>query len=132
MPQSLVAALQAAGAEVTQVDPARQQVVCAHGRGWVTSLDVTDEQGKSRKTPCDLVAVAATPAPASDLPREHGVGVRFDEARGGFACQCQPSGNGGATNVAGVYVCGDVAGFLGVDGARASGRRVGEALAQTL
>ena len=52
--------------------------MAAHGHGWVRAVETT----KRKKIKCDLVAVAALPAPASELPRQHGVPVAFtDDAR---------------------------------------------------
>ena len=70
----------------------------------------------------DLVAVAALPAPASELPRQHGARVAFDAARGGFAAVVDERH---ATDVPGVFACGDVTGFAGTAAADARRRRRG-------
>jgi sarcosine oxidase subunit alpha len=83
--------------------------------------------GKRRKG--DLVAVAALPAPASELARQHGAEVAFDAGRGGFAVVADKRG---ATNVAGVWACGDVTGYVGTAAAERAGAAVGKALAAQL
>lgn len=129
--ERLAAALAEAGAAVTTVDPTKEKVVGAGGRTWVSRLDVAPagDPAAVRKIPCDLVAVATTPSPASELPRQHGVQVIFDEARGGFACVVDEKGQ---TSQAGVFACGDVTGFKGVEAACVEGAHVGAALAETL
>ena len=49
------------------------------GRSWVSALDTP-----SGKLECDLIAVAAIPAPASEGPRQQGCKVVLDPAAGGF------------------------------------------------
>jgi hypothetical protein len=82
---------------------------------------------RTRVVKCDLIAVAALPAPASELPRQHGVEVRFAPACGGFACAVDAAGG---TNVRSVLACGDVTGFVGPEAAAAHGARVGAAAAE--
>jgi sarcosine oxidase subunit alpha len=96
--RALAEALEQAGAQVTRVDGVETQVVAAHGHSWVKALELSD----GRKLKCDLVAVAALPAPASELPRQHGVPVEFRD--GGFAA-ARECGN--------VRCVGDVTGFMG-------------------
>jgi sarcosine oxidase subunit alpha len=119
--QSLAEALERAGAKVTQLDGASQQVLAAKGRSWVTSLEVR-EAGKKRRVACDLVAVAALPAPASEVPRQHGVQVELRPEGGGFACVVDERG---ASRTAGVFCAGDVTGFMGPQRAAEHGARVG-------
>jgi sarcosine oxidase, subunit alpha len=76
----------------------------------------------------DVIAVGPLPAPASELPRQHGATVTFDLARGGF---CVVRGAEGAA-ADGVFVAGDVAGFCGPEAAAADGARVGAAVAKEL
>src|SRR5439155_24134856 len=78
--RTLAEALETVGARVTRIDGVKTKVVAAHGHSWVKALEVDD----GRKIKSDLVAVAALPAPASELPRQHGVAVEFRD--GGFAC----------------------------------------------
>ncbi|HEX2568780.1 MAG TPA: 2Fe-2S iron-sulfur cluster-binding protein [Polyangia bacterium] len=126
--EALAQALGRAGAEVTHVDGERVRAVAAHGNTWVRRLDV-EEGGQTRRLRCDLVAVAATPAPATDLPRQHGAQVLLTPAGGGFACQVREDGQ---TESPGVYACGDVCGYRGPAAAQEDGERVGRAVAASL
>jgi len=74
--------------------------VRVRGRTWVKRLELRD-----RKRDCDLVAVAAIPAPASEGPRQHGCRVVLDPPRGGFRVDVDARGK---TSVDGVFACGDV------------------------
>jgi sarcosine oxidase subunit alpha len=82
-------ALAAAGVEVERVDVARQSAVAAVGATRLRGIEIVPRdgkaKGKAKTVAADLVAVAAVPAPASELPRQHGAAVAFDAARGGFA-----------------------------------------------
>jgi sarcosine oxidase subunit alpha len=128
--RALADALAASGAEVTRIDGKEEQIVAALGHGWVRGVAVQRAgEKKPRKLRCDLVAVAALPAPASELPRQHGVPVAFDEAAGGFACKPGPDGASGDGRV---FVCGDVAGFRGPEVAASDGARVGAAVVRSL
>ncbi len=77
----------------------------------------------------DAVAVLALPAPASELPRQHGAEVRLDPERGGFAVTIDPRF---ATTVPGIFAAGDVTGYVGCEAAFAAGKAAGLALAATL
>jgi sarcosine oxidase subunit alpha len=76
----------------------------------------------------DVLGVAALPAPASELPRQHGARVRLDLARGGFCVEidahhgCAP----------GVLAAGDVTGYKGPAAAGDEGARAGEAAVSLL
>lgn len=122
---ALASALAAAGCEVSAVDTAREEVLGARGRVWVRALEVAGPGGKKRSIPCDLVAVAAPPAPASEAPRQHGCRVELRPRAGGFAVVADGEGR---TNVAGVFACGEVCG-AGGDPA-AAGEAAGRAAAQ--
>jgi sarcosine oxidase subunit alpha len=113
---ALVAALGQAGAEAHAVDA--DAVERARGRSWVTSVELTGR----KRIECDVIAVAAVPAPASDGPRQQGCAVRLDPARGGFAVQIDDAGR---TSAAGVWACGDVCGYVGPARAHAMGEAVG-------
>lgn len=124
-PQALGRALEQAGCEVVSVEVGR--VAGVRGRAWVTGVDVIDrERGRSQRIECDLVAVAATPAPASDGPRQHGCQVTLSAAAGGFAVQADENGR---TGVPGVFACGDVCGFMGPEAAARMGTAAGRAAA---
>jgi sarcosine oxidase subunit alpha len=77
----------------------------------------------------DLAAVAALPAPASELPRQHGARVHLDAAKGGFAVEVDGTF---ATSAAQVFAAGDVTGYLGPLAAAAQGAAVGQAIAEGL
>jgi len=124
---ALAEALAAAGAQVTRIDGTTTQLTAALGHSWVKAAEVI-ENGKTRKIACDLIAVAALPAPASELPRQHGVAVDFNPAAGGFACLTDERGG---TAVPAVFACGDVTGFRGCEAAAAHGARVGALVAES-
>jgi sarcosine oxidase subunit alpha len=119
--RALAEALFRAGADVTRIDGRDEQIVAAHGHGWVRSV----ETSKRKKIKCDLVAVAALPAPASELPRQHGVAVAFSDIKGGFHCRVDDDGRANAPHV---FACGDVTGFGGIDDAVSAGARCGRAV----
>ena len=77
----------------------------------------------------DVAAVAALPAPASELPRQHGARVHLEPARGGFAVEVD---GGFATTAPGVYAAGDVTGYRGPKEAAAGGAAAGQAVAGAL
>jgi sarcosine oxidase, subunit alpha len=122
--RALAEALAKAGAEVTRVDGRDEQVVAAHGHSWVRAIETT----RRKKIRCDLVAVAALPAPASELPRQHGIHVAFADRRGGFYCHVSEDGR---SEVPHVFACGDVTGFGGIDDAISAGARCGRAVVQS-
>jgi len=125
----LAKALADAGVNVERVDAAGQTVVAALGGKNLRGVEVA-AGGRRRKTVAgDLVAVAALPAPASELPRQHGARVAFDAAKGGFAAVIDGRH---ATDVEGVFACGDVTGFVGTAAAERAGAQAGRALASTL
>jgi sarcosine oxidase subunit alpha len=124
---ALGAALAAAGCEVSAIDPRHERVLGARGRVWVKALEVSDAAGKTRKVPCDLIAVAAPPAPASEAPRQHGCRVELRPRAGGFAVLAEPDGQ---TSVPGVFACGDVCGATSPAAAAAAGERAGRAAVQ--
>jgi sarcosine oxidase subunit alpha len=112
---ALAAALDAAGAEVTRIPLA--EVAGTRGRGWASAVDT-----RRGKLDCDLIAVAATPAPASEGPRQQGCTVVLDEVAGGFRVVVDDTGLTTAPNV---WACGDVTGYRGPVAAAADGARVG-------
>jgi len=121
-------ALTAAGVATVRVDLGRETVLGARGATRLRGLEVESPSGR-RKIDGELVAVATTPAPASELPRQHGARVAFDRARGGFAALVDARH---ATTAADVFACGDVTGYAGTAAAEASGARAGRAVAATL
>ncbi len=130
-------ALAATGVEVERVDLARHRAVAAVGGKRIRGVEVEPAKGSTKRSTQDraktvagdLIAVAALPAPASELPRQHGARVVFDAARGGFAAVVDDRH---ATEVPGVFACGDVTGFAGTVAAARAGAAAGRALASTL
>jgi len=115
----LAAALEAAGAHVDRVPLA--SVTGTRGRGWVHAVDA------DRKIDCDLVAVAALPAPASEGARQQGCKVVLDPAGGGFKIVVDDSGR---TSTPNVWACGDVCGYRGTQAAAEHGAQVGAEVAR--
>jgi sarcosine oxidase subunit alpha len=131
----LAAGLIAVGIEparVERVDPARVTIVGLRGSARLRGVVVrsaTDPGGRPYTLAADVVAVATTPAPASELPRQHGADVEFDLGRGGFAVRVDAAFQ---TSAAHVYACGDVTGYVGPQAATEAGRAAGAAIARTL
>lgn len=119
---ALATALARGGAEVVRVRLA--DAIGARGRSWVSAIDTT-----RGRIDCDLVAVAAIPAPASEGARQQGCKVVLDPARGGFRVVVDERGQ---TSAAGVWACGDVTGYLGPERAAAHGAQVGANVAAAL
>ena len=87
---ALAAALRAAGAEVERI-PAPLPELAARGRAWVRGLKI-GAGAQRRSLACELIAVDRPPAPASELPRQHGCETHFDASRGGFAVAADARG----------------------------------------
>ena len=87
----------------------------------------------ARRLGVDVLAVAAQPAPASELPRQHGAEVRFsvdgEGSGGGFATTVDAQFR---TTAPGVFACGDVTGYLGAERAARAGQAAGAAVARSL
>jgi sarcosine oxidase subunit alpha len=124
--RALTDALVAMEVKTTRVDGETTRVVRATGRSWVDGL-VVSEDGALRTLPCDAVAVAALPAPASEAPRQHGAKTELRESAGGFAVVVDEDGR---THAPGVFACGDVTGFVGPLRAAELGARAGAAAAR--
>ena len=69
----------------------------------------------------DVIAAGALPAPASELPRQHGAQVRFDPGAGGFRVITDGDGR----CAPGVWAAGDVTGYQGPQAAARAGAAVG-------
>ena len=104
------------------------RVIGARGAQTVRGLEIHDGKpgGATRVLAADLVAVAALPAPASELPRQHGADATLDPARGGFAVAVDDRFQ---TRAPRVYACGDVTGFAGWQAALRAGESAGRAIA---
>ena len=101
-------ALTDAGVEVERIDVARETIVGSRGQQKLRGIDVRTADGEARTVPGALIAVAALPAPASELPRQHGAAVALRRGAGRL--------RGGvderfATAAPGVFACGDVTGY---------------------
>lgn len=120
--EALARALTAAGGEVWRVP--LERVTATRGRSWVTGVDAGRERFE-----CEVVAVAGLPSPASEGPRQQGCRVVLDAKAGGFRVVVDDHGR---TDVANVWACGDVTGYLGPAAAAADGARVGSAVALAL
>ena len=119
------------GASSDGGEPAGTRVAGVRGIQAVRAVEI-ESAGKARGTrvvAADLVAVAALPAPASELARQHGAEVAFDPARGGFAVVVDARFR---TRAPDVYACGDVTGFAGADAAARAGDAAGRAIAADL
>ncbi len=128
--RALADALEHHGAAVTRIDGLDEEIVATRGHKRLRSVDVTrrgDADRKVRRVACDLLAVAALPAPATELLREHGCAVRWEAALGGFHAVTYADGR---TSIPGVYAAGDVAGFLGTEAAEQAGARIGRSAAR--
>jgi NADPH-dependent 2,4-dienoyl-CoA reductase/sulfur reductase-like enzyme len=119
---ALARALSQAGAEVTRV--ALADVSGTRGRGWTSTVDT-----KRGRIECDIVAVAALPAPASEGARQQKCSVVLDSAAGGFRIVVDESGK---TTTPNVWACGDVTGYVGTIGAAAQGTTVGQRVVEAL
>ncbi len=113
---ALAARFAAAGLPATVVEQATR----ALGRGRVRALE---REGGGR-VPCDLVAVVAPPAPATDLARHLGAAAPFEPGCGAFAVAVDAAGR---TGVPGLLAAGEVTGAMGAARAAEAGRRAGEA-----
>ncbi len=112
---ALSGALTQAGAEIVRV--ALPDVTATRGRGWISQVDTLNG-----KFECDICAVAAIPAPASEGARQQGCRVVLDPVAGGFRVVVDADGR---TTTPNVWACGDVTGYVGPAAAAADGARVG-------
>jgi sarcosine oxidase subunit alpha len=141
--QRLAAGLAAAGVETALVDTRRQQVLAARGtksargvevaarnaRGGASSRTATSTTGATATVKGDLVAVAALPAPASELARQQGARVTLVPEAGGFVVAIDAHF---ASSAPDVYACGDVTGAMGPEAALEAGARAGRAAVEAL
>ncbi len=119
---ALANALRRAGADVVRTP--LEDGLTARGRSWVTGVDTS-----KGRIDCDLLAVAAIPAPASEGARQQGCQVVLDPDAGGFKIIVDSDGR---TSTANVWACGDVTGYMGAARAASEGNRVGANVAAAL
>jgi len=117
----VAAELVAAGAQVVALAPG-DRIVRARGDSRVSSVEIADAAGKTRRVPCDLVVAAERPAPAFELAQQAGAAVDFRAEAGGFVARTDDAGR---TRVPRVRVAGHAAGALSLDSAIEAGRRAG-------
>jgi NADPH-dependent 2,4-dienoyl-CoA reductase/sulfur reductase-like enzyme len=141
--RALTEALSAAGVAATMTEVGRgQRALGARGTQTVRGLEISrddegdhsaqhagDPAGKTHTIRAALVAVAALPAPASELARQHGAEVTFDPSQGGFSVMIDDRFQ---TRADAVHACGDVTGFAGSAAAALSGAAAGRAIAAAL
>jgi sarcosine oxidase subunit alpha len=136
----LAAGLIEAGLDAQSIDLGRERVRAALGTPAVRGLELEratpagrqasgEEADGVRVIKGDLIAVAALPAPASELARQHGAAVAMDPAKGGFVVTIDERF---LSTAAGVYACGDVTGFVGTAAAAEAGAAAGRAIAADL
>jgi len=130
---TLAAGLRDARVETEIIDEDRERIVRARGVSAVRGIEVSasdSSDATTRVARADVVAVAALPAPASELPRQHGAAVTMDVERGGFVVMVNAASF--ASTVANVYACGDVTGYVGPGKALHQGATAGAAAAKGL
>jgi sarcosine oxidase subunit alpha len=74
------AALTAAGADVTIVDPSTEEIQSALGRRWLQAVVLRGPRG-TRRLSCDLLVIGGLSVPAAGLIPQMGGQVVFDEHR---------------------------------------------------
>ncbi|MBC8133444.1 MAG: (2Fe-2S)-binding protein [Deltaproteobacteria bacterium] len=114
---------------VCRIDPARCRPIAAQGATPLRGLIMADADGRERRQSADVIAVAALPAPASELPRQHGAEVLLDESRGGFVTVTDAHFQ---TKADKIFCCGDVTGYLGPTLAEEAGAAAAAAITHTL
>ena len=123
--RALADALAKAGAEVTRVDGHDEQLVAAHGHGWVRAVDTTKRKKialRPRRRRGAAGAGVRAAAPARRRRRASPTSC------GGFACRVDDDGRAAVPRV---FACGDVTGFGGIDDAISAGARCGRAVVAT-
>ncbi len=122
--EALAATLREAGCDVMHIDHDSEQLVSARGTKGVRAALIRRD-GKTREHACELIVIATTPSPASELARQQAAEVVFDGQAGGFAVRTDERGQCGE----GVFACGDVCGYMGPLRAIEHGALVGQAAA---
>lgn len=108
------------------------------GRPWFSTTKVQSIAGASAveavildddtRVPARLVALAEPPCAASDLARQAGVGIRWDD-HAGFIVERDHEGRCRGRGPWQLWACGAVCGVAGDTAARDDGARVGRAIA---
>ncbi len=119
----LFESLAAAGVPASLVTPPRT-IAKLRGLRELSGLELDDRT----RVPCDTLAVAEAPAPASELARQMGAEVTLDAAGGGFRVVTTPDQRFGPRG----FACGDVCGYRGPDAAAEDGERAGLAAAEAV
>ncbi len=115
------------GCDVYQVDPTKERIVASKGHSSVSAAIVQDIDSElQREIPCQLIVIATTPSPASELARQQGAATYFSADGGGFAVQADARGH---STVRGVFACGDVCGYVGPKRAMQAGQHAGRSAA---
>ncbi len=114
---------------VCRVGPRGDRLVAARGATTLRGLILASDAGREFRIAADVIAVAATPAPASELPRQHGAEVVLDEDLGGFVALTDDRYQ---TKAARVYCCGDVTGYVGPMAAAQAGAAAAVHVAHSL
>ncbi len=123
------AALTAAGLAVDRL-PVDAELIAARGRTRVTGVDYRAGQGAPKQTRRGRwLVIAARPAPATELLRQHGCIVGWDDARGGLFVVADGEGR---TDRPHVFACGDVCGLQSHELSLVAGRRSAMAIAASL
>lgn len=114
------AALSAAGLAVERL-PVDAELIAARGRARFSGVDYRTGQGEPPQTRRGRwLVIAARPAPATELLRQHGCIVGWDDARGGLFVVADGEGR---TDRPQVFACGDVCGLQSHELSLVAGRR---------
>jgi sarcosine oxidase subunit alpha len=108
---------------------ATDDVVAVLGGGRVEAVSVRAGASRSGKREVGCVALAAPPAPASELARQAGARVHWQG--GGFVVDREPDGRVAGPGPWQLWACGQVCG-VDADASAADGSRVAEHVAQAL
>jgi sarcosine oxidase subunit alpha len=126
---ALAALLRSAGVEVVaetglSAGP-RGKLVRARGRSQVAGAVIADASGAERKLRCDLIAVADHRSAFGDLARQAGARIEWKGSQGfGVVAHEQ-----GATDVPGIFACGEVTGTCSAAESIRQGEAAGRAAA---
>lgn len=112
----------------------RHCVVAAHGETELASVTIAPVGANGAPRPegrkdltADSLVIGNGLVPGTEITRLLRADHRFDRDLGGW---CPVLDGGGRTTIEGLYVAGDGGGVLGVDAAKAGGKRVAEAVVE--